>query len=319
MTRPVLEPTNARDFARMGFTDDQLLRRPASSSGGGIVLNIKVFRDDDEVVVGDGAFIFAISEDMDGAVLQSVEIYVTTVSSSGIVQVQLRNITQGADMLSTRVQIDAGEKNSADAATVYVINPTFADVVWEDEIAIDVDAAGTDAKGLGVILDFGGVQVLSGSLDLENIAAGDIDSGAATAGEVLTADGAGNATWEAPTPADAVQGTITQTTHGLAVGNVVRHSGTLYVKAQANSEPNAEVIGIVAAVADVNTFTLHYMGRITGLSGLTAGTVYYLDDDTAGLLTATEPLDPGDVSKPVLIADSTTSGVFVNLRGVLVP
>lgn len=108
---------------------------------------------------------------------------------------------------------------------------------------------------------------------------------------------------------------IAQTGHGLAVGNVVRHNGTSFVKAQANSETNAEVVGIVSVVADANNFTLHYGGRIIGLAGLTAGTVYFLDDDTAGLLTATEPPDVGDVSKPVLVADSTTSGYFLNFRG----
>ena len=108
---------------------------------------------------------------------------------------------------------------------------------------------------------------------------------------------------------------ISQTAHGLAVGDVVRLSGTNYVKAQANSEANAEVAGIVSAVASANAFTIQFAGRVTGLSGLTAGTVYYLDDDTAGLLTATEPSDVGDVSKPLLVADTTTTGYFVNYRG----
>jgi hypothetical protein len=116
---------------------------------------------------------------------------------------------------------------------------------------------------------------------------------------------------------ESFQRDIAQAAHGLAVGNVVRHNGTSYVKAQANSAANAEVVGIVAAVADVNNFTLHYGGRITGLSALTAGNVYYLDDDTSGLLTATEPPDAGDVSKPLLMADSTTSGYFFNYRGAL--
>lgn len=117
---------------------------------------------------------------------------------------------------------------------------------------------------------------------------------------------------------EAMERDIAQTAHGLAVGDVVRLSGTNYVKAQANSVANAEVAGIVSAVADANNFTLHYGGRITGLSGLSAATVYFLDDDTAGLLTSTEPPDVGDVSKPVLIADSTTTGYFFNFRGIVV-
>jgi hypothetical protein len=115
-------------------------------------MHIKVFGDSQAVTVGDGKFVFACSEDMDGTVLRAVEMYVTTVSSSGIVQVQLRNVTQAVDMLTTRVQIDQGEKNSRDASIGYVIGD--ADVAWGDEVAIDVDAAGTGARGLGVILEF---------------------------------------------------------------------------------------------------------------------------------------------------------------------
>ena len=117
---------------------------------------------------------------------------------------------------------------------------------------------------------------------------------------------------------EALQRDIAQAGHGLAVGNVVRLSGSTWQKAQANSAVNAEAIGIVAAVADVDNFTLHYGGRITGLSGLTAGSVYYLDDDTSGLLTTTEPPDAGDVSKPLLVADTTTTGYFFNWRGAVV-
>jgi hypothetical protein len=112
---------------------------------------------------------------------------------------------------------------------------------------------------------------------------------------------------------------VTQTTHGLAVGDVVRLNGTTYTKAQADTATNAEVIGIVSAVADANNFTLFIGGNISGLSGLTAGTVYYLSAATAGALTATEPSSVGQVSKPVLVAYSTSAGVFINMRGFVNP
>lgn len=111
---------------------------------------------------------------------------------------------------------------------------------------------------------------------------------------------------------------ITQTAHGLSVGDVVRLDGTDYAKAQADSEANAEAVGIVIAVANSNNFTVQTGGFVSGLSSLAAGTVYYLDDDTAGLLTATEPTDTGDVSKPLLIAATTTSGWLFDMRGALI-
>lgn len=117
-------------------------------------LHIKVDSDEDVVATGNGRFIFAIAQDMHRLRLTRVEMFVTTVSSSGIVQVQIRNITGAVDMLATRVQVDASEKNSKTAATAAVIDTDTNFVSWGDEIAIDVDAAGTGAKGLGVILEF---------------------------------------------------------------------------------------------------------------------------------------------------------------------
>jgi len=113
---------------------------------------------------------------------------------------------------------------------------------------------------------------------------------------------------------------VHQVAHGLDVGDVVRLSGTSYVKAQADSEANAEAIGIVSAVAGADDFTLAKEGgRVTGLTGLVAGTVYFLSEATAGLLTATEPSGVGEVTKPMLVADTTTSGHVVGMRGIVVP
>lgn len=118
------------------------------------VLFIKVFSDTQTVTTGDQKFEFEVSEDMDGMNLTRVESYVTTVSSSGKPTVQIRNRTQTADMLSTKVEIDASEFNSKDAATQVVIDTANDDVAWGDHIAIDVDVAGTGAMGLGVMLTF---------------------------------------------------------------------------------------------------------------------------------------------------------------------
>jgi len=112
---------------------------------------------------------------------------------------------------------------------------------------------------------------------------------------------------------------VTQTAHGFVAGNLVRIlSNNVYTKAQANSAANAEVAGIVSEVASSNSFTLLYIGAVSGLSGLTAGTVYFLDPSTAGAMTATEPSTVGQISKPVFVATSTTAGIFFNYRGTVV-
>lgn len=120
----------------------------------GIAEHIKVFEDIETVLAGDGAFYFGCARDFDAYLLSDVEIDVSTVSSSGIVQVQIHNLTQAVDMLSTRVQIDANETHSRTSSVSAVINAANAEVAHGDIIRIDVDAAGTGAKGLAVVLKF---------------------------------------------------------------------------------------------------------------------------------------------------------------------
>ncbi len=112
---------------------------------------------------------------------------------------------------------------------------------------------------------------------------------------------------------------IAQTAHGLSVGQAIRYNGTAFVKSQADSAGNAEVEGIVASVVDANNFIYALPGSyVTGLSGLTAGTTYFLDPTTSGAVTATEPSTNGQVSKPILRALSATTVQFINYRGFLV-
>lgn len=110
------------------------------------------------LAVGDGQLIWAITEDLDGCTLSKADAFITTVSSSGLVTVQLRNATRAVDMLSTRITIDAGEFTSYTAATPAVIDdagsPARSIVFRGNLIAVDVDVAGSGAKGLGVILVF---------------------------------------------------------------------------------------------------------------------------------------------------------------------
>ena len=163
MTRPIYEPSLRRTDAEFGYARDQLFRRPGQK-GRNAVIQIKVFADDKIVSVGDGRFIFAISKDMDVYNLVLAEAYVTTVGSSGTALIQLRNISQTTDMLSTRINIDPNEFHSKDASTQPVINLLADDVAWADRIAIDVDAIGSGSKGLGVNLTFApGVLVAPGS------------------------------------------------------------------------------------------------------------------------------------------------------------
>ncbi|MFH2030838.1 MAG: hypothetical protein ABIJ40_09535 [Bacteroidota bacterium] len=126
----------------------------AGSNRGKRIIQIKVFDDATVITTGDGKIIFMIPVELNGMNLVDVEAFVTTVSSSGLPTVQIRNVTDAVDMLTTLITIDATEFSSLTAATAPVINTTYDDVATGDIIAVDVDVSGVGTKGLGVILSF---------------------------------------------------------------------------------------------------------------------------------------------------------------------
>ena len=106
-------------------------------------------------------------------------------------------------------------------------------------------------------------------------------------------------------------------TNTFVLGDLIYLNGSTYTKALADNSATAEVIGMVLSSAGTS-FTLLLFGVVSGLSGLTPGAVYFLSSTVAGQMTTTEP-SAGQVSKPVFIAMSTTSGLFINMRGLIVP
>lgn len=107
-----------------------------------------------DLAVGDGQAYLLVPESLNGLSLQSAHAGVVTVSSSGLPTVQIRNVTAGVDMLSTRITIDVSEHSSYFATTAHVVNPSNAVVSKGDILAVDVDVAGTGTKGLIVVLVF---------------------------------------------------------------------------------------------------------------------------------------------------------------------
>lgn len=118
------------------------------------VIQVKVIDDATTLTTGDGKVIFLIPQELNGYNLVGANAFVTTVSSSGTPTVQIRNVTDAVDMLSTRITIDANEYTSYTAAAAAVVNATYDDVATGDRLAVDVDVAGTGAKGLGIVLTF---------------------------------------------------------------------------------------------------------------------------------------------------------------------
>lgn len=106
------------------------------------------------LVTGDNAGRFRIPADLDGFKITYVA--ASRISGTGVPNIQLRNVRTGSDILSTPITIDTGETDSSTAATPPVINTANNDVSAADQIAIDVDGAGTNS--LMVIVQIGLVR-----------------------------------------------------------------------------------------------------------------------------------------------------------------
>jgi len=146
------EVTTGTDATR-AVTPDAL----AGSAYGTAVIPVLVFDDSLNCETGDGAgdLFFRIPSVLNGFDLVAVAACCQTAGTTGTMDIQIHNVTQAADMLSTKITIDSTETDSSTAATPAVIDTSNDDVATGDQLRIDVDAVHTTpAKGLLVELQF---------------------------------------------------------------------------------------------------------------------------------------------------------------------
>lgn len=140
-------------------TADQVLTSNGSGSAPtiqGIRRGVQIVVTDftTDVATGNGQFYFHIDPSMVGDLID-VHAEVITAGTTGTTDIQIHNLTQAADMLSTVITIDSSETGSDTAAVAAVIDTANDDVVENDLIRIDVDDVSTTApKGLIVTLGF---------------------------------------------------------------------------------------------------------------------------------------------------------------------
>lgn len=212
------------------------------------------------------------------------------------------------------------------AGQTYYLSPIAAGVMTPDEPV----QAGTINKPLIIAISSTRAFFYNWRGIFNEIPYSDIDDllppqNANTTGMVLTSGADGNAYWAQGGVGGSGSSSsisVTQTSHGFTVGNLVRYDGTAgiqrYVPAQADNGTNADVVGIVSTVNSVDSFTITTQGMINNLAGLTPGASYFLSDTTAGAYQITEPTNFTAISKPVLLAVSTTSALFTNWRGIAI-
>ncbi len=118
--------------------------------------------DGDAITTGDTKALFRIPSSMTGMELVEANACLTTVSSSGAVGIQIAKSsrtnattrTASVNMLTTPIDIDVSEFDSLDGLAEAIATDGKEDVVTGDQIRIDIDGAGTGAKGLYVELIF---------------------------------------------------------------------------------------------------------------------------------------------------------------------
>lgn len=99
---------------------------------------------------------------------------------------------------------------------------------------------------------------------------------------------------------------VYQVSHGFTFGNLVKFSST-WQKAQSNALTNY-CLGIVSEVIDADNFKLCFSGYLSGFSGLTVNTLYYLSETSAGDYTNVK----SDILKqPVFFSISTTDAIIL--------
>ncbi len=111
-----------------------------------------LINDSTALTSGDGKAYVRIPDFIGG--MNLVGAYASRAAGTGTPTIQVYNVTQTQDMLSTRITIDSGETDSSTAATAPVINTSNDDVAEGDRLRIDVDDAGTSTTWCEVQLVF---------------------------------------------------------------------------------------------------------------------------------------------------------------------
>lgn len=123
--------------------------------GEGRTVQLQVFDPLVNTATGDGKMYFVVPAGLNGYNLSAVHAKVITAGTTNTTDIQIHNLTQTADMLTTKITIDSGETGSDTAAAAAVIDTANDDVATYDVIRIDVDAISTTpAKGLFITLTF---------------------------------------------------------------------------------------------------------------------------------------------------------------------
>lgn len=129
-------------------TDNTRTITPLALAGSDIgqrVLSVMVLDVTESCTTGDGAgdVFFRVPSVLNGWNLVGVGFGVDTAGTTGNFDVQIRNATQTADMLSTKMRVETGETDTITSAQPGTIDTNNDDVATGDKLYFDADACQT--------------------------------------------------------------------------------------------------------------------------------------------------------------------------------
>lgn len=141
----------------VNFSTEQSMRLFATVAGGGGSSESKIIginlNDTTHLTTGDGKYYFDIPATIGGMNLTAARASCVGAPTGADILIQVHNVTQAVDMLSTRLEIEDGETDSS-TGTAVVIDTSNDDVATADKLRIDVDTTGTGATWVFVELTF---------------------------------------------------------------------------------------------------------------------------------------------------------------------
>ncbi|HKZ49568.1 MAG TPA: hypothetical protein VJ110_01035 [Candidatus Nanoarchaeia archaeon] len=112
-------------------------------------IELAVFAPTTDVAVGDGAAYFVVPDELNEYEIKKVYATVITAGTTDSTTIQIANVTQAVDVLSTNVAVETGETSSRTSAIKGTIDTENNFLTSGDVLRVDVDAASTTApKGL---------------------------------------------------------------------------------------------------------------------------------------------------------------------------
>lgn len=138
-------------------------------------------------------------------------------------------------------------------------------------------------------------------------------AGAGDAGKIPALDSAGlidSSMMPVGIGADTVSAVASENLAAGDLVNVWNDSGTVKIRKADATSAGKEASGyVLSSVSSSASATVYLEQKVTGLTGLTAGAVYYLST-TAGGVTSTAPSSSGNVVQRIGRAASTTVLIF---------